>query len=395
MLLLCVLSMSCGSPASPGNGNSNGNPPPNTAKASIAITGVSIQGQKTQTGWQYTILVTAKDSGGVACSVTTLELTFTSNGVAVGTSTPSSSFSGKIPANGSATSRSIAVSDDNAGDPYATHLDTKLTCTDDNQNTVSATGSDNIAALPAPPTIATFTADKTSITTGQSATLQWNVNNATTTSIDNGIGTVGASGSRSVSPSATTTYTVTASNTGGTTTQQLTIAVNAPPPVTPPTVNSFSSDRSNVNIGDSITLSWSTSNATGCSIDNGVGSVATSGSKTITPPGNVIYTLTATNSGGSAAKSVSITTNVGPGFCAANTVPAGTTAVCNDNSTSQSQNRSGTCSSHGGVKCWVCPGVLCNGAPAPETLAAMSQFGRARAFAGLFFPQLLKHPASR
>ena len=36
-------------------------------------------------------------------------------------------------------------------------------------------------------------------------------------------------------------------------------------------------------------------------------------------------------------------------------------AVCNDNTLSCSQNRQGTCSSHDGVKCWLCPGGLCNG----------------------------------
>jgi hypothetical protein len=35
------------------------------------------------------------------------------------------------------------------------------------------------------------------------------------------------------------------------------------------------------------------------------------------------------------------------------------TAQCRDGSWSCSQNRSGTCSSHGGVSCWVCPGRLC------------------------------------
>lgn len=39
--------------------------------------------------------------------------------------------------------------------------------------------------------------------------------------------------------------------------------------------------------------------------------------------------------------------------------PSGATAVCNDNTFSSSQNRSGTCSSHGGVSCWICPGALC------------------------------------
>jgi hypothetical protein len=35
------------------------------------------------------------------------------------------------------------------------------------------------------------------------------------------------------------------------------------------------------------------------------------------------------------------------------------TAKCNDGAYSCSQNRSGTCSSHGGVACYVCPGLLC------------------------------------
>jgi hypothetical protein len=35
------------------------------------------------------------------------------------------------------------------------------------------------------------------------------------------------------------------------------------------------------------------------------------------------------------------------------------TAKCNDGAYSCSQNRSGTCSTHGGVACYVCPGPLC------------------------------------
>lgn len=35
------------------------------------------------------------------------------------------------------------------------------------------------------------------------------------------------------------------------------------------------------------------------------------------------------------------------------------TARCRDGAWSCSRNRSGTCSSHGGVACWVCPGPLC------------------------------------
>jgi hypothetical protein len=57
--------------------------------------------------------------------------------------------------------------------------------------------------------------------------------------------------------------------------------------------------------------------------------------------------------------------------CDASSIPANATcinngtppvtAVCDDGVFSCSQTRSGTCSTHGGVKCWVCPGLLCNG----------------------------------
>jgi hypothetical protein len=50
--------------------------------------------------------------------------------------------------------------------------------------------------------------------------------------------------------------------------------------------------------------------------------------------------------------------------CGGGSVPASAscgkpTAGCKDGTWSCSQNRSGTCSSHGGVSCWVCPGPLC------------------------------------
>ncbi len=42
------------------------------------------------------------------------------------------------------------------------------------------------------------------------------------------------------------------------------------------------------------------------------------------------------------------------------TPPSGAKARCNNGQWSSSQNRSGTCSSNGGVACWVCPGILCS-----------------------------------
>jgi hypothetical protein len=80
------------------------------------------------------------------------------------------------------------------------------------------------------PTIQTFTVTPDSITAGGGATLQWTVFGATSVSIDQGVGTVAASSSRSVTPSATTTYTLTASNPSGTVTATVTLTVGTEVP---------------------------------------------------------------------------------------------------------------------------------------------------------------------
>jgi peptidoglycan-associated lipoprotein len=87
---------------------------------------------------------------------------------------------------------------------------------------------------PAAPTVTAFTAEPSSIERGQSSTLTWTVTNASSISIDNGIGTVQASASRRVFPGASTTYTLTATGPGGTNTATATVNVTEPPPPPPP-----------------------------------------------------------------------------------------------------------------------------------------------------------------
>jgi hypothetical protein len=80
-----------------------------------------------------------------------------------------------------------------------------------------------------PPTVAAFTANPASVTAGQASTLSWGaVENVDTLTIDQGIGQV--SGPVLVSPQVTTTYTLTATGCGGTTTYHVTVTVNAAPP---------------------------------------------------------------------------------------------------------------------------------------------------------------------
>jgi hypothetical protein len=73
---------------------------------------------------------------------------------------------------------------------------------------------------------ATLTAAPTTITVGQSAVLTWTSSNASTVSIDQGIGAVPASGSVTVSPTTTTAYTLTATNSAGSTQATANVSVN-------------------------------------------------------------------------------------------------------------------------------------------------------------------------
>jgi len=97
---------------------------------------------------------------------------------------------------------------------------------------------EEIKPPPPPPApaarITNFTVEPRAIQTGQSATLTWAVANATDISINNGIGTVAANGTRQVFPTSTTTYTLTASAAGGNDTRSVTVDVSAPPPPPPP-----------------------------------------------------------------------------------------------------------------------------------------------------------------
>jgi hypothetical protein len=148
---------------------------------------------------------------------------------------------------------------------------------------------------------ATFTASPTSIASGQSSTLSWTTTNATSVSIDNGLGAEPLNGSLSVSPSATTTYTLTASGSGGTITRQATVTVLPLPTIT------FTASPSSITSGQSSTLSWSTTNATSVTIDHGIGPQPAAGSLMVTPSTTTTYTLTATGAGGTATAARTIT----------------------------------------------------------------------------------------
>jgi peptidoglycan-associated lipoprotein len=85
------------------------------------------------------------------------------------------------------------------------------------------------APTPAQPTV-TLSASPTSINSGQSSTLSWSSTNATDLDIQPGVGKVSPQGSTQISPTESTTYTITASGPGGSATQTAHVDVTAPPP---------------------------------------------------------------------------------------------------------------------------------------------------------------------
>jgi hypothetical protein len=162
-----------------------------------------------------------------------------------------------------------------------------------------------VTVVPAP--AVTFTVSPTSITAGQSAALSWTTANANAVEINHGIGAQPLSGSLSISPDVTTTYTLTATGIGGSTVKEVTLTVTPPRPQI-----TFTASPRLIAEGDSATLAWTVTNATDVSIDHGVGNRPSSGSVVVTPQITTTYRLTATGPGGSASAQVTVKTLAAP-----------------------------------------------------------------------------------
>ena len=156
------------------------------------------------------------------------------------------------------------------------------------------------------PAVLSFTAQDPEIQSGKSTVLKWETQNATEVSID-GIGTIpGASGSRQVSPTATTTYNLVASGPGGKSTAQrviVKVTAGVPPPVQKPVIVNFDLGSESIQQGEKVKLLWNTQNADSVTIDPDVGTVKANGSTTVSPSKTTAYTLTAKGPGGTAVSS--------------------------------------------------------------------------------------------
>ena len=173
--------------------------------------------------------------------------------------------------------------------------------------TYTLTATNSIGSVTAPvtitvagnavPQVVTFVANPSAISAGQQTKLCWQVTNASNISITPGVGTnLNANDCATVSPSATTVYTLTATNGAGQ------IQANATVTVGTVQILSFTANPPNSTAaGSPVVLSWTTANATSVVIIGGDIPPTTgqpNGSITINPISNQTYTITAYGLGG-------------------------------------------------------------------------------------------------
>ena len=144
------------------------------------------------------------------------------------------------------------------------------------------------------PVVTAFSADPVAIRRGVSSRLSWAITNATSASINNGVGAVTVpSGFVDVSPTTTTQYVLSVFGEGNTTASaNTTVTVYQPP-----TINTFTTSSASIIQGNSVTLAWTTSNATNASINQGIGAVLPNTSRVVSPTTTTTYRLTVTGLG--------------------------------------------------------------------------------------------------
>lgn len=160
------------------------------------------------------------------------------------------------------------------------------------------------------PTIASFVAAPDTLAAGGGqVTLSWSVTGADQIVIDPRIGQVSGT-SVQTNVTATTAFTLSASNASGTSTKSALVTVGAAANV--PVILSFSAAPATLPAGGGQTqLSWQVQNATGITIDHGVGAVTgTTASTSVTA--TTVFTLTATNDQGSSTSTTAVVVGQNP-----------------------------------------------------------------------------------
>ncbi len=150
--------------------------------------------------------------------------------------------------------------------------------------------------------INSFQVNPSSIEKGDSAVISWSTTDCSNIAIS-GIASygLGNSGSRTVYPTSTKSYTLTATgNNGSTKTRTVTLYVDEGND-NECRINNFSASDTSIEDGDSTKLKWETTGCDKVKISD-IGNVSDDGSKTVYPDEDTTYTLTAYNSDGDSVK---------------------------------------------------------------------------------------------
>ncbi|MGB5676950.1 MAG: hypothetical protein WBN36_03950 [Gammaproteobacteria bacterium] len=244
------------------------------------------------------------DAGGIAPTVPTLSLTAAPPTIDLGQSTTLDWISTDTTTCSAVWMDNTATSGSQLVSPTATTT-YSMTCTGNGGSvTDSVTVSVN-NTVPVPAPTATLSATPATIDQGQSTTLNWNSTYATACTADWNANIIEPNGSEAVTPTVTTTYAVTCIGDGGSVIDSVTVTVNPQAVVAAPTV-SLTSSPTRLSRGGTITLSWSSTDASTCTASGGwSGSKPVNGSESLVINDPATYTLTCTGTGGSAIQSVS------------------------------------------------------------------------------------------
>lgn len=348
------------SPSAP-TPTTNTNPPATTIRPALSLTLSNPAGQRTSSGYSYSVQHRLQETAGASASVAsvTVALLDGGSGSIASLNRTTDLASTQISANATATFTS-SFADDVAGHVYASRLQVTVVYSDTagSQSVVASIAVPSLPVLPATYTVCGTVKDGGSAVPDIEVTI---VGTARSTKTDQ-------QGKYCFSDLAAGTITLQIIRSGYNTLQQsVTVTGNVTvdlalirTPVANVSIDSFNADSTVITKGQSTTLRWAVTNSTGVSIDNGIGTVSASGSRSIAPSAlSTTYRITATGNGGPVSRTVSVTAADPAAMTCTVPTPAGVTAVCNNGQYSMSQNAAGTCSSNGGVQCWVCPGVLC------------------------------------
>jgi ATP-dependent protease HslVU (ClpYQ) peptidase subunit len=169
-----------------------------------------------------------------------------------------------------------------------------------------------VTVTPAPPApTLTLTATPNSIQEGETTTVAWDAQNATSCTASNDwTGDKALAGNEVLQPVADANYTLACIGAGGEVSQTALVTVTPAPPA--PTLTLTATPNS-IQEGETTTVAWDAQNATACTASNDwTGDKALTGNEVLQPIADASYTLTCTGAGGEVFQTALVTVTPAP-----------------------------------------------------------------------------------